>query len=78
MAECGVVAETYVTYTTVRTRLSPLGLGGRYNQTMQMRRIIQDSGNVETGRRLLGNIRALLYIGVAVSLAIVYVLNHYR
>ena len=51
----------------------------RYHQIMQINRIVQDSGNVEKGHRLIGNIRAFLYIGAAVFLAIVvYVLNHYR
>ena len=49
-----------------------------YNPYMELKRIIQDSSNVEGGRRLLGNIRAYLYIGVAVFLAGVYVWNHYR
>jgi hypothetical protein len=42
---------------------------------MLLTRIIQQSGNVEGGRRLLGNVRALLYIGAAVLLGIVYILN---
>jgi hypothetical protein len=42
---------------------------------MRLTRIIQQSGNVEGGRRLLGNVRALLYIGAVVLLAVVYVLN---
>jgi len=42
---------------------------------MQIKRIVQQSGTVGGGRRLLGNVRALLYVGAAVLLAIVYVLN---
>jgi len=45
---------------------------------MQTRRIVGDSGDVEKGRRMLGYIRAFLYIGAALLLVIVYFLNHSR
>jgi hypothetical protein len=50
----------------------------QYNPDMELKRIVQDSGDVGRGRRLLGNIRAYLYIGVVVFLSVVYVWNHYR
>jgi hypothetical protein len=32
------------------------------NQTLQIRRMVRDSGDIDKGRRLLGNIRALLAV----------------
>jgi hypothetical protein len=40
--------------------------------------MVRDSGDIDKGRRLLGNIRAFLYIDTAVLLVVVYVWNHYR
>ena len=42
----------------------------RYNEAMQVKRIVQDSGDVAKARRLLGNIRAFFYIGAALFLAL--------
>jgi hypothetical protein len=49
-----------------------------YNRYMDLKRVVQDSSNVNAGRQLLGRIRAYLYIGVAALLAVVYAWNHYR